>query len=63
MYMSIESMCVYINIDLYPFLFFLVVVKEYEDPRLRMKWSQHDAKSKVSPTTQVAKGMLKFALL
>lgn len=53
-------MCVYIYIHS---LFFLLVVKQYEDPRLCMKWSQHNAKSKVSPTIQVAKGMLKFALL
>lgn len=26
-----------------------------------MKWSQHNAKRKVSPTTQVAKGIFEFA--
>lgn len=58
-YVDIIYVSIYISIS----LFFLLVVKQYKDPRLCMKWSQHNAKSKVSPTTQVAQGILEFALL
>lgn len=57
-YVDIIYVCIYISIS----LFFLLVVKQYEDPRLCMKWSQHNAKSKVSPTTQVAPGHVGICL-
>lgn len=60
-YVDIIYVCIYISIS----LCFLLVVKQYEDPRLRMKWSQHNAKSKVSPTNPGGPGHvgIRFAIV